>query len=319
MNKKSFISSFLIVGMLISNNIVYAGGVTNAEISNNTPKLQQIVASYNAKFVDMRGDTLLGYNKQTKVNEDITITTVLNRLKNEGYLPVEKQYLKYTSTFGRRGTLASEDTPVESIAIHTGLDIAAANIENSNAYNVLDGKVEKVIHGNTGYGNHVIIDHGEFRTYYAHLNKVENLVEGQPIKGGEKVGEVGNTGRSTGPHLHFEINIGYTAVDPEVFITYITKTSSVIAEVDNKVKESKVVVKEDVLPKATRGSSMMPKIEKTPEIQATPKVEKKVEPKVEAYELTLDPPVETKSSSEAVPFDFSKPKNAYSFEFDFQD
>lgn len=57
---------------------------------------------------------------------------------------------------------------------------------------------------NGGYGNRVIIDHGNAKTVYAHLSTIL-AVEGQRVSQGETIGLVGNTGRSTGPHLHFEI------------------------------------------------------------------------------------------------------------------
>ncbi|HEY52663.1 MAG TPA: peptidoglycan DD-metalloendopeptidase family protein [Caldilineae bacterium] len=57
----------------------------------------------------------------------------------------------------------------------------------------------------TGYGNLIIIDHGNgFRTYYAHLSRIF-VRQGESIGQGQRIGSVGNTGNSTGPHLHFEI------------------------------------------------------------------------------------------------------------------
>lgn len=69
-----------------------------------------------------------------------------------------------------------------------------------------------------GYGNMVEIDHGnEVRTLYAHMSKV--LVKnGDLVKRGQKIGEVGSTGRSTGPHLHFEVSVQGVPQDPRRFL-----------------------------------------------------------------------------------------------------
>ena len=67
-----------------------------------------------------------------------------------------------------------------------------------------DGVVEKARY-EKGYGKHVVIKHKKgYKTLYGHLSKI-NVAKGQKVVAGEKVGEVGSTGRSTGPHLHYEI------------------------------------------------------------------------------------------------------------------
>ena len=81
-----------------------------------------------------------------------------------------------------------------------------------------DGKVVKNEWVN-GYGNFIEIDHGNgFKTKYAHLNK-SYVTRGQTVKQGEKIAEVGSTGRSTGPHLHYEVLYNGVNVDPMAFIT----------------------------------------------------------------------------------------------------
>ena len=66
----------------------------------------------------------------------------------------------------------------------------------------------------SGYGNRVIVDHGNgSRTLYAHL-RVLNVTEGQSVNRGDMLGEMGSTGRSTGTHLHFEIRQDSVLLNP---------------------------------------------------------------------------------------------------------
>lgn len=96
---------------------------------------------------------------------------------------------------------------------HSGLDLSC--VINTDIVAPADGKVEWVRLGyNGGYGNEIMINHGfGYKTRYAHLNKV--LVErGDVVYRGDKIGLVGSTGRSTGPHLHYEVIYKGTPVDP---------------------------------------------------------------------------------------------------------
>ncbi|MBL4629594.1 MAG: peptidoglycan DD-metalloendopeptidase family protein [Roseicyclus sp.] len=69
-----------------------------------------------------------------------------------------------------------------------------------------------------GYGNTIEIEHSNgFMTRYAHLSRIR-VVEGQRVSHGELIGDMGNTGRSTGPHLHYEVHRNGTTVDPATFI-----------------------------------------------------------------------------------------------------
>ena len=86
---------------------------------------------------------------------------------------------------------------------HTGVDFALK--PGNPVYATGDGVVENVSFAFFGYGNSVVINHGfGYKTRYAHLKTV-GVVEGMKIKRGECIGESGNSGRSSGPHLHYEV------------------------------------------------------------------------------------------------------------------
>lgn len=103
---------------------------------------------------------------------------------------------------------------------HTGIDIANANRKVGDPVNAfLPGKVIYAGEIWWGYGKHVIIDHGNnITTVYAHLDKIF-VYKDQEIKTNKHViGNMGTTGWSTGPHLHFEIRVFGIPVNPRTFL-----------------------------------------------------------------------------------------------------
>jgi len=99
---------------------------------------------------------------------------------------------------------------------HTGLDIAAP--KDTPVLAAADGEVTYSGNGLRGYGNLVVIDHGQgVVTLYAHNRK--NLVhKGQRVTRGDRIARVGSTGHSTGPHVHFEVQIDGRRVDPQRYL-----------------------------------------------------------------------------------------------------
>jgi murein DD-endopeptidase MepM/ murein hydrolase activator NlpD len=100
-------------------------------------------------------------------------------------------------------------------AMHTGVDIAAPI--GTPVHVTADGVVLQAgWHG--GYGRCVVIDHGNnYQTLYGHLSRID-VMEGQEIRQGEVLGAVGSTGRSTGAHLHYEVRVASTPVNPYRFL-----------------------------------------------------------------------------------------------------
>lgn len=120
-------------------------------------------------------------------------------------------YGKITSPYGYR------DHPFGGDAgFHTGMDIAAAKGSAVKAFaagKVLQASTNKV------YGNYVLLEHSDgIRSFYGHNSKL-NVKAGQRIKMGQKIAEVGSTGLSTGPHLHFEVRKGSVRLNPKYYIS----------------------------------------------------------------------------------------------------
>ncbi len=87
--------------------------------------------------------------------------------------------------------------------MHRGMDFSAA--KGTPIYASGDGKITRADNNSSGYGKHVRIDHGYgYLSLYAHMSRY-NVKKGQKVKRGDLIGFVGNTGRSEGPHLHYEV------------------------------------------------------------------------------------------------------------------
>lgn len=100
---------------------------------------------------------------------------------------------------------------------HTGIDIAGRNIYGSKIYATAKGTV-KFAGYRPSYGYLVIIEHGYgFSTYYAHQSKIAVKV-GQAVEAGDIIGYVGNSGDSTGPHLHYEVRYWGEPVNPVKYL-----------------------------------------------------------------------------------------------------
>ncbi len=142
-----------------------------------------------------------GGNDETQVSQDVDdITYIKNKLSF--IKPVSGVI---TSPYGERTPtdIVSANHAGVDIGINTGTDIVSA----------IEGTVE-IVSNYGDYGNHVKITNGDISTLYAHCSKIIVNV-GEHINQGQKIAESGATGRSTGPHLHFEIRRNNVTVDPQ--------------------------------------------------------------------------------------------------------
>ena len=131
-------------------------------------------------------------------------------------MPLEDATL--TSDFGMR------DHPVlRKRARHKGVDLAAPT--GTPVYATADGLVEKA-QWFSSYGKYIQIGHGnELETRYAHLSRIA-VSAGEFVQKGDLIGYVGSTGRSTGPHLHYEVRIAGAAVNP---LPYMVESEAQVA------------------------------------------------------------------------------------------
>lgn len=121
---------------------------------------------------------------------------------------------KITSNYGYRAKFGR---------MHKGVDLAIRS--NDTIYAAFDGKVRLTAYEAKGYGNYVIIRHPNgLETVYGHLNK--HLVKpDQVVRAGEPIGLGGSTGRSTGPHLHFETRFMGYAINPSAIFDFANHTT----------------------------------------------------------------------------------------------
>ena len=143
-------------------------------------------------------------NQEVQRNQNIQNENINNKNFGKILWPVKSG--KITSKFGNR------NHPVlKSVKFHRGVDIAVSL--GTPVYAGIKGIV--TFAGKRGnYGNLVEIEGNDgIKVRYAHLNSID-VVTGQKVSDGEKVAETGNTGMSTGPHLHYEIIIDENPVNP---------------------------------------------------------------------------------------------------------
>lgn len=183
-------------------------------------------------------DTLYVHNRKIKTygengSKKVTVrsvfqngTEVSNEIVSEEIIsePVTQVVYVGTAAVGSEGASGTIDRPVGILTsdygyrgseFHTGADFAAPTGTPIKA--ALDGVVSGVKYKN-GYGNYLIIDHGDgLQTLYAHCNTI-SAKKGDIVKAGDIIATVGNSGRSSGSHLHLEIRINGEHVSPWNFI-----------------------------------------------------------------------------------------------------
>ena len=132
------------------------------------------------------------------------------------FLTAPMKSMSVTSLFGPRGRIQTSDGGLAS-SNHRGIDVGASI--GTPVYASHSGLVSKTISGSKSAGNYIeITSHNEhFKTLYMHLDKI-SVSMNQELSSGDQIGESGDTGRVTGPHLHFELKIDGVSVNPMLYI-----------------------------------------------------------------------------------------------------
>ena len=122
-----------------------------------------------------------------------------------------------TRTYSLSSPFGYRSDPLEGFQkLHSGMDFACK--PGNPVYATGDGTVETASNEFFGYGNCIVIDHGfGYKTRYAHLEAME-VYEGMPVRRGQRIGTTGNSGRTTGPHLHYEIIYQDQPINPYGFM-----------------------------------------------------------------------------------------------------
>ncbi len=198
-------------------------GLNNADLVINTSKRVDIIS----KELAIQSKSLDEILKLAKdKNKLLAAIPAIQPVKNE-------QMKRIASGFGYRS-----DPFTKARKMHEGMDFSAKI--GTPIYATGDGLVIHADNSKSGFGNHIEINHGfGYLTLYAHLSKY-NCKTGQRVKRGDIIGYVGSTGRSEGPHLHYEVHKDGKVVNPLNFYygNISAEEYSVISKLANRENQS---------------------------------------------------------------------------------
>lgn len=190
----------------------------------DSARLKEMEAKKEVRLIQKLSNTELIQNMTGQLNnlslriayQGKSFVDITNMVKNKEQLlraipaiqPVSNKNLnRIGGSFGYR-----IDPVYKNLRFHQGLDFTAP--AGTPIYATADGVVEIASFNTDGYGNKVVINHGYgYQTLYGHMLKIK-ASQGQTVKRGEVIGYVGSTGKSTGPHCHYEVIKRGTKVDP---------------------------------------------------------------------------------------------------------
>lgn len=186
-----------LMGIGGSDRYEYLNGYTNSELLKSTSEnMDELERRLNGQSLSFKELLELAKDKEKMLASIPAIQPVNN-----------KDLKRMASGFGYR-----IDPIYKTRRMHTGMDFTA-NV-GTDVYATGDGVVEAIEVSGWGYGKSIVINHGYgYKTRYAHLSAFK-VKQGQRVTRGELIGLVGNTGKSTGAHLHYEVEKGGAKVNP---------------------------------------------------------------------------------------------------------
>jgi hypothetical protein len=204
--------------------------------------IRQIVTRQNVDSTDTKQPDLTfqtGHGLEITIERDVPLfvnvkdSLLFNLISQRMNVCLPLDFLKLNSAFGYR-----IDPVKRCTAFHDGIDLQC---NHARVYAMLPGIIKEVHFSNKGYGNYIVLEHGIFECLYGHLDQI-TVRTGEAISAGTIVGISGNTGKSTGPHLHIRIRKGGKSVDPNIFVDYL---NGYITQLQDKMAYVKFGTKPD--------------------------------------------------------------------------
>lgn len=204
----------------LKSGVDYEAGKTNAKkeaqakiVSQNVDNYEQFAAIMSAlgrkKFENL-------YSGGGKLPEDKKGDTGISVNRATGFSnPTKVSDAVITSGYGSRTTPTTNKG--KGSKQHDGIDIGGS-VDGQAADSIGGGKVTEVGYDENGYGNYVVVDHGDgYTSLYGHLQKA-TVKQGDTVSAGQQVGVIGSTGKSSGPHLHLRVHKNGQSIDPRTVI-----------------------------------------------------------------------------------------------------
>lgn len=198
----------------------YKSGEKNAKIAAMGAAVSKMVSSYDqyAAVMHALGKKKIDsyYTSGGKLPEDKKGDTGISVNRATGFSnPTKVSDAVITSGYGSR--TAPTTNKGKGSKQHDGIDIGGS-VNGQAADSIGGGKVTEVGYDENGYGNYVVVDHGNgYTSLYGHLQKA-TVKQGDTISAGQQVGVIGSTGNSSGPHLHLRVHKNGQSIDPRTVI-----------------------------------------------------------------------------------------------------